>query len=100
LAILSLGYADGFLRAAGSSDARKGASVVIAGRKCPLVGRVSMDLVAADISDLPAGSVARGDFATVLGDDITIDDLARAAGTIGYEVLTRLGPRFIRTYVS
>jgi alanine racemase len=99
LAILSLGYADGFLRAAGSS-ARKGASVVIAGRKCPLVGRVSMDLVVADITDLPVGSVARGDFATVLGDGITIDDFAQAAGTIGYEVLTRLGPRFTRTYVG
>jgi alanine racemase len=100
LAILSLGYADGFLRAAGSSDLRHGASVIIAGRKCPLVGRVSMDLVAADVTDVPQGKAARGGFATVLGDGITIDDLAEAAGTIGYEILTRLGARFTRTYIG
>jgi alanine racemase len=100
LAILSLGYADGFLRAAGSGDAQRGAEVVIGGKRCPLVGRVSMDLIAADVTDLPEGSVQRGDTATVLGDGITIDDLARKAGTIGYEVLTRLGPRFSRHYAG
>lgn len=100
LAILSLGYADGFLRAAGSSDAQKGAEVLIGGKRCPLVGRVSMDLIAADITDLPAGSVKRGDYAVILGDGITIDELARKAGTIGYEVLTRLGPRFARHYAG
>lgn len=99
LAILSVGYADGVLRAAGSNDQRRGAEVVIAGERCPLVGRISMDLMAADITDLPAASVAQGDFATILGEGIGVDDLAHAAGTIGYEVLTRLGPRFARTYV-
>jgi alanine racemase len=100
LAILSLGYADGFLRAAGSGDGHKGAEVIIAGKRCPLVGRVSMDLIAADITDLKDGAVQRGDFATVLGDGINVDDLARRAGTIGYEILTRLGPRFERLYAG
>jgi alanine racemase len=100
LAILSLGYADGFLRAAGSADTHKGAEIVIAGKRCALIGRVSMDLIAADITDLPEGSVQRGDYATVLGDGITVDDLARKAGTIGYEILTRLGPRFARSYAG
>lgn len=100
LAILSLGYADGFIRAAGSRDAQKGAEVVIGGKRCPLVGRVSMDLIAVDVTDLPETSVKRGDYATVLGDGITIDDLARRAGTIGYEILTRLGPRFERIYAG
>jgi alanine racemase len=100
LAILSLGYADGFLRAAGSRDAQKGADVVIAGKRCPLVGRVSMDLIAADITDLPQGAVKRGDYATGLGDGITVDELARTSGTIGYEILTRLGSRFERRYAG
>ncbi|BCJ90835.1 alanine racemase [Terrihabitans soli] len=100
LAILSLGYADGFIRAAGSRDAQKGAEVIIAGKSCPLVGRISMDLIAADITDLPENAVKRGDYATVLGDGITIDELAQKAGTIGYEILTRLGPRFERIYAG
>jgi alanine racemase len=100
LAILSVGYADGYLRAAGSATNRKGAHVRIDYRPCPLVGRISMDLVAADITDLPENSVSRGDYATVLGDGITVDDVARHAGTIGYEVLTRLGPRFARVYAG
>ena len=52
-----------------------------------------MDLVCIDITDLPDGAVHRGDVATFIGADITIDDVAAAAGTIGYEILTRLGPR-------
>jgi alanine racemase len=100
LAILSLGYADGLLRAAGSSDTSKGTDAVIAGRRWPLAGRISMDLCAVDITDLPAGAVKRGDYATIIGDGIGIDDVARAAGTIGYEILTSLGSRFNRTYKS
>lgn len=100
LAIVSIGYADGLLRSAGASDTGKGTDAVIAGRRCPFVGRVSMDLSAVDITDLPAGAIKRGDYATIIGDGIGIDDVARAAGTIGYEVLTSLGPRFKRTYMS
>ncbi len=98
LAILSIGYADGLIRAGGSSDSRRGADVLIAGERCPLVGRVSMDLAAADISHLDPARVARGDFATVLGDGLPVDELAKAAGTIGYEILTRISPRFARSY--
>ncbi len=100
LAVLSIGYADGLIRAAGSSDAHKGADAVIAGTRCAFVGRISMDLTAVDITSLPPGSVAPGDMATIVGDGITIDELGGAAGTLGYEVLTRLGPRFARTYIG
>ena len=100
IAILSVGYADGFLRAAGSSDFRKGADAIVAGVRCPLVGRVSMDLIAVDVTALPEGAVSRGDFATLIGDGITVDEVAECAGTIGYEVLTRLGRRFSRVYVG
>jgi alanine racemase len=52
-----------------------------------------MDLVCIDITDISNGPVHRGDSATFIGGEITVDDLAAAAGTIGYEILTRLGPR-------
>lgn len=98
LAILSAGYGDGIPRAAGSSDKKMGAEVIIGGRRCPLVGRVSMDLVIADVTDLPDGAVRRGDLATLVGDGISVDDLGQPAGTVGYEVLTRLGRRYHRVY--
>jgi alanine racemase len=52
-----------------------------------------MDLLMLDITDLPDGAVRRGDFATLIGGELSIDEVAAAAGTIGYEVLTRLGLR-------
>jgi alanine racemase len=52
-----------------------------------------MDLLMLDITDLPDGAVRRGDFATLIGSRLSIDEVAAAAGTIGYEILTRLGMR-------
>jgi alanine racemase len=96
IAILAAGYADGYHRLAGSSDERKGAHVMIRGEMAPLVGRVSMDLMAADVTDLPR--VVRGDWAELFGPNVPIDDVAARAGTIGYELLTGLGRRYARTY--
>lgn len=98
IAILNIGYADGIPRAAGSSEARAGASVVLAGQRCPLFGRISMDLTAVDVTHLPEGAVKRGDLAEVLGHTIGVDELAAHAGTIGYEILTSLGKRYQRIY--
>jgi alanine racemase len=98
LAVVAVGYADGYLRAASASDLAPGADAIVAGRRCPLAGRVSMDLLAIDITDLPDNSTRRGDMATLIGDEITVDDVAKAAGTIGYEVLTGLGRRYHRLY--
>ncbi|MFG1417073.1 alanine racemase [Xanthobacter sp. V0B-10] len=100
LATVHIGYADGFFRAAGSTDARKGADAVLGGRRCPLVGRISMDLATLDITDLPREAVTRGDTAVFLGDGIGVDELAQKAGTIGYEVLTALGGRYLRRYIG
>ena len=94
LAILSAGYADGYIRASGSTDERPGAIVTINGRAAPVVGRVSMDLLAVDITDFTENTVKTGDYAQLLGNQFTVDDLAERAGTIGYEVLTNLGRRF------
>jgi alanine racemase len=98
IAVAALGYADGLLRSGSASDDRAGGAAIVAGRRCPIVGRISMDLMCLDITDLPDGAVRRGDFATMIGGELTIDDVAATAGTIGYEVLTRLGLRCHLTY--
>jgi len=98
IAVVAVGYADGYLRAASSSDEAPGADAIVAGKRCPIAGRISMDLLAIDISGLPEGSAKRGQLVTLIGDEITVDDLAKAAGTIGYEVLTSLGRRYHRVY--
>jgi alanine racemase len=98
LAVVAVGYADGYLRAASASDLAPGADAIVAGKRCPLAGRVSMDLLAIDITDLPDNAVRRGDLVTLIGDEMTVDNVAKAAGTIGYEVLTSLGHRYHRVY--
>ena len=98
IAVAAVGYADGYLRAASASDKTPGADAIVAGKRCPLAGRVSMDLLAIDITDLPDNAVRRGHLATLIGGEITVDALAAAAGTIGYEVLTGLGRRYHRVY--
>jgi alanine racemase len=98
LAIVSAGYADGYFRAASANDGTRGAEVVVAGKRCPIAGRVSMDLIAVDITDLPASAARRGHMVTLLGEGITVDELAHHFGTIGYEVLTSLGARYARIY--
>ena len=98
LAIDSAGYADGYFRAASANDGSRGAEVVVAGKRCPIAGRISMDLMAVDITDLPPNAARRGHMATLLGEGITVDELAHHFGTIGYEVLTSLGSRYARLY--
>lgn len=98
LAVAAVGYADGYLRASGSTDETPGGNAIIAGKRCPLAGRVSMDLLAVDVTDLPEGAVRRGDVATLISNEITVDEVATAAGTIGYELLTSLGRRYHRVY--
>jgi alanine racemase len=99
LAAVSVGYADGFLRAASASDSKAGAEAVVSGQRCPLAGRISMDLIAIDVTDVPIPP-RRGELVTLLGRSIGVDDLAARAGTIGYEVLTSLGRRYRRIYRS
>ncbi|NWG26035.1 MAG: alanine racemase [Pseudorhodoplanes sp.] len=100
IAVISTGYADGYFRSASGSDQKPGGVALIAGRRCPIVGRISMDLMALDITDLPEHSVRRGDFATLIGDGLPVDEVAEFAGTIGYEVLTSLGRRYARIYLD
>ncbi len=96
IAILAAGYGDGYLRSAGSSNDRPGAQVAIGGHLAPLIGRVSMDLIAVDVTDLPDGIAHRGGKAELFGPTLSIDDVAHSAGTIGYELLTGLSRRAVR----
>jgi alanine racemase len=98
LAIVSAGYADGYFRAGSSNDGTRGAEVVVAGKRCPVAGRISMDLMAVDVTDLEKNAVRRGHLVTLIGEGITVDELAHHFGTIGYEVLTSLGSRYARAY--
>jgi alanine racemase len=91
IAVLSAGYADGVLRA--QSPCGYG---WLDGRRRPLLGRVSMDLIAIDVSD---GDAPRpGAMVELLGEHVALDDAASAAGTISYEILTRLSTRAQRLY--
>lgn len=98
LAIITAGYADGYFRAAGGIDNVRSAEAMVAGQRCPIAGRISMDLMAIDVTDLPPGAIRRGGMATLIGEGITADELAHHFGTIGYEVLTSLGRRYARVY--
>jgi len=100
LAIIAAGYADGYFRSASSGDGIRGADVIVAGQRCPVAGRISMDLMTIDITDVPLQAARRGDMVTLLGDGITVDELAHHFGTTGYEVLTSLGHRYSRIYKS
>ena len=93
LATVGLGYADGLMRAIGNKG-----SGAIGGVRVPVAGRVSMDLITLDVTDIP--SVAPGDEIEFVGDTISLEEAARAAGTANYEILTGLGTRFPRHYVS
>ncbi|MBI1209968.1 MAG: alanine racemase [Alphaproteobacteria bacterium] len=95
LGVAAIGYADGLIRALGNRG-----HGVIAGVRCPIVGRVSMDLATLDVSTVPAASLASGTPVEFIGPHQPVDVLAKAAGTLAYEVLTRLGPRVERRYVG
>ncbi|SDD98706.1 alanine racemase [Ruegeria marina] len=91
IATVAAGYADGLHRAlAGGIDLYAGKTA------CPVVGRVSMDLITVDITDLDHEPASM----QMLNRLQTVDDLAEAAGTIGYEILTSLGQRYLRSFVS
>jgi alanine racemase len=99
LAFISLGYADGYPRPAGASAASL--PVAIGGHRCPVASAPSIDVLAVDVTDLPDRSLARfGAMATLIGDDIAIDDLAAASGSMGREILSGLGRRVHRVYYA
>ncbi|GES44754.1 alanine racemase, biosynthetic [Rhizobium dioscoreae] len=106
LAIVSAGYADGYMRSQSSAGVPlrqtgiAGGHGFIAGHKVPVAGRITMDLTIFDVTDLPENLVRAGDYIELFGSNISVDEAARAAGTIGYEMLTSMGLRHERRYIS
>jgi len=97
LALVSAGYADGYPRSGIAFDNKLRA--VVGGRQCLVVGQPSMDLLAIDVTDVSDTMAVRpGKMATLIGPDITIDDLAAASKSTSREVLSHLGHRFHRIY--
>jgi len=95
LATVAAGYADGYLRSLGNNGHGYAAGV-----KVPVAGRVSMDLTVFNVSDVPPHAIRPGDDIDLICDDQTVDDVADAAGTIGYEILTSLGARYAKHYTG
>lgn len=100
VATLACGYADGFLRALSGTAGKPGPVGFIGAHPVPVVGRVSMDLITVDVTEVPHELAQRGAWVEVMGARTTIDDLTDRAGTIGYELLTRLGRRVHRVYLD
>ncbi len=98
IATIACGYADGFLRALGGHHSQPGAVGYIGEYSVPIVGRVSMDLITLDVSNVPENLAHRGGWVEVMGGRVTVDDLTDRAGTIGYELLSRLSRRVHRVY--
>jgi alanine racemase len=97
-AIVAAGYADGLIRRAGSTDQRPGGFGMIGGYKVPILGRISMDMIALDVTDVPEQLLQRGAFVEMLGPNVAASEIAAYADTIDYEYLTSLGRRFQRVY--
>ena len=100
IATICAGYADGIFRRLGSGNPENSLIAYIDGHPAPVLGRVSMDLVTLDVTNVPQDLVHRGGWAEIIGPHVNLDDLARKAGTIGYEVLTSLSRRAQRVYIG
>lgn len=93
IATITVGYGDGYPR-----HAPNGTPVLINGVRCPLVGRVSMDMITVDVTDLDLVSI--GDKVVLWGPELPVNEIAHHCDTIGYELLTRMPSRVPRIYVN
>ena len=105
IAYVSVGYADGYHRAASHAGVNLRAVTGAAhahfnGHKLQGVGRISMDMSGFDVTDIPEDEIAAGDWIELFGPNVPVDDVARASGTIGYELLTGLGGRYERRFID
>jgi alanine racemase len=106
IAVAAVGYADGYHRSGSGAGVPlrtavpQGARGFVAGRRVPVLGRVTMDLTLFDITDCAPDAVQPGDHIELFGPNVPIDEAAHAAGTIAYELLTSLGRRWQRRVVG
>jgi alanine racemase len=95
LAVVGVGYADGFPRRLGGHGVAS-----VAGRRVPIVGRISMDLTCLDVSALPRDALATDQYVELFGRDVRVEEVAALCGTINYEILSGLSARLARVYVG
>ncbi|MBE7636996.1 alanine racemase [Sneathiella sp. P13V-1] len=95
IAKIAIGYADGYPRNLGGI-----AEVGIDGARAPIVGRISMDMLTVNMTAIPEEKSRAGEYVTLIGDGITLEEVAEKSGTIPYEILTSLGHRYYRDYVG
>jgi alanine racemase len=100
VATVSVGYADGFFRSLSTKDGETGFVAYAGPHAAPILGRVSMDLITVDVTDVPETHSTRGAWVELMGPHITAQTVAHHAGTIDYEVLTNLGARALRRYIG
>ncbi len=93
VATVGIGYADGYLRSLSNCS-----WVFFNGVRLPVIGRISMDYITVDITQIASEKIKTGDFIEIIGDKFTLDDLATVANTVPHELLTRLGTRHHRIY--
>jgi alanine racemase len=100
IAVVSVGYADGFFRALSAKDEQEGFVAYAGSHPAPILGRVSMDLITVDVTRVPENLSRRGAFVELIGPNVPAQAMAHHAGTIDYEVLTNLGRRAVRRYIG
>ncbi len=100
VAIVAVGYADGFFRSLSTKDGENGFAAYAGPHPAPILGRVSMDLITIDVSQVPEELSCRGAWVELIGPNATAQVMAHHAGTIDYEVLTNLGRRAFRRYIG
>lgn len=94
IATIAVGYADGYMRHL--SNVGTG---YIGNQPVPIAGRISMDLTCFDVTDIPETETQPGTFIELFGEHLSIDEVGKTAGSFGYEILTNLGPRYVRRYI-
>lgn len=99
IATVPVGYADGYLRSAGNQATNQTCGY-IGGVPTPVVGRVSMDMITLDVTEIPPEHAQPGTPVDLIGGPHPVDALAAESGTIGYEILTSLGRRYRRSYIQ
>jgi len=100
IAVVSVGYADGFFRALSAKDGEDGLAAYFGPHAAPILGRVSMDLITIDVTSVPEDISGRGAWVELIGPNVAAYEVAARAGTIDYEVLTNLGRRALRRYLG
>ncbi len=98
VATIAVGYADGLFRALSVGEDETGLSVYAGPHPAPILGRVSMDLISVDVTEVPEEFARRGGWVEVIGPRVSLQAFANQARTIDYEILTNLGPRALRRY--